>query len=142
MTQATRYKITLRIIHPSLEVGRISHELGLAPVFAYTAGDKRITPKGTELPGTRKESYWYHVIAPTDEPLERAIARATASLADRRSFFTHISETGGRVEYFIGWFSAENSGFVFEHSLLAQLSDMRIDLLFDIYPEVRQGSGN
>jgi hypothetical protein len=140
MTQAARYKITLRITHPTLEAGRIGHELGLAPVFAYTAGDRRVTPKGTELPGTRKESYWYYVIGPTDEPIERTIARVTASLAEKKSFLRQISETGGRTEYFIGWFSSENSGFVFEHHLLGELSEMRIDLSFDIYPEVGKQS--
>jgi hypothetical protein len=140
MTDAVRYKITLRIAHPSLNSKRISDELGLTPAFAYTAGDKKITPKGTELPGTRKESFWRHEIAITDEPIELAIMRVTVSLAEKKWFLRHISETGGRVEYFIGWFTAENSGFVLAHSLLGQLSDVGIDLSFDIYPEVDKGS--
>lgn len=136
MTCSAKYKITLRVTHPSLDSKRIGNELGLAPKFAYTAGDKKITPKGTEVPGIRKESFWSHEIDTAEEPIELAIMRVTASLAEMKDFLRHIYETGGHVEYFIGWFSAKNSGFVLAHSLLGQLSDMGIDLSFDIYPDV------
>ncbi|HEY5971429.1 MAG TPA: DUF4279 domain-containing protein [Pseudoxanthomonas sp.] len=135
MSHSTRYRVSLRITHPSIDEKTISDELGLVPKVSYTAGDQKVTPKGTEISGIRKESFWCHEYAITDdEPIELSLEKFSQNLAKKKTFFWRISESGGRAECFIGWFSSENSGFVLQHGFLHQLADLKIDLSFDIYP--------
>ncbi|MBT2766949.1 DUF4279 domain-containing protein [Stenotrophomonas sp. ISL-67] len=108
--------------------------LGLSPKISYSAGDKRVTPKGTELTGFRTETFWSHEWLVGDS-FEVAVAGISAKLLEKAEFLRHLKETGGRLEYFIGWFSTENSGFVLEHRLLKLISDLKINLAFDIYAE-------
>ncbi|MEE7545860.1 DUF4279 domain-containing protein [Xanthomonas sp. Kuri4-1] len=136
MVDSTRYRISLRITHPSIRGDEINAELGLTPKISYTVGDRRLTPKGHELPGIRKESFWCYELASHDEPFEIAISNFSKELAKHKSFLDRLSATGGRLEYFIGWFSFENSGSVLEEGLLKLLADLKINLAFDIYPEL------
>lgn len=64
---------------------------------------------------------------------ELAISSFSQNLAKSKGFLDSLSSTGGHLEYFIGWFSAENSGFVLEDALLRLLADLRIILAFDVY---------
>lgn len=57
MSERAPYGISLRITHPSIRSVEITSQLGLEPDFSYTVGDRRLTPKGNELGGTRKESF-------------------------------------------------------------------------------------
>lgn len=134
MSDYARYRISLRITHPSIRSLEISNQLGLEPDFSYTAGDRRLTPKGNELRGTRKESFWCHELRSDDVTFELAISSFSQQLAKSKGFLDSLSSTGGHLEYFIGWFSAENSGFVLEDGVLRMLADLRISLAFDIYP--------
>lgn len=60
MSKPARFKISLRVWHPDMKSDVISSELGLLPRVSYTAGDKRLTPKGGALAGLRGETYWTH----------------------------------------------------------------------------------
>jgi hypothetical protein len=133
MSNSARYKISFRITHPNIRTDEISSELGLAPRISYTVGDKKLTPKGNEVPGIRKESFWCYELAIGDELIEIEISNFSNKLAEKKGFLDRVSATGGRLEYFIGWFSSENSGFVLENDLLRRLSDLKINLAFDIY---------
>jgi len=137
----SEFRISLRITHPKMPSDEITKSLELAPIFSYTAGDKKLTPKGTEIPGRRKESYWCHDVPASADDIESNIADCNAILANRRDVLLRIVDSGGRVEYFVGWFSSDNSGFVLRHELLRQLADLRIDLSFDLYTTER-GGGN
>ncbi len=110
-------------------------ELGLVPKFAYTAGDKRLTPKGNEIPGVRKESFWCCEFTATDDPIELVISSITMELTEKKAFLRYLIETGGRLEYFVGWFTTGNSGFDLTPDLLSQLASIGIGLSFDIYTE-------
>ncbi|WP_411849351.1 DUF4279 domain-containing protein [Stenotrophomonas sp. LGBM10] len=133
MSNSIRYRISLRITHPSIASDEISAELGLNPRISYTAGDKKLTPKGREVPATRKETFWCYELPTGDEPFELVISRFSKELAEKKSFLDRLSSTGGHVEHFIGWFSPENSGFVLENGLLKLLAELKITLAFDIY---------
>ncbi|MFG6110513.1 DUF4279 domain-containing protein [Stenotrophomonas nematodicola] len=133
MNEKARYRISLRITHPNIRSIEISSRLGLEPDFSYTAGDRRLTPKGNEIGGIRKESFWCHELRSDDLTFELAISNLSQQLAKSKGFLDSLSSTGGHLEYFIGWFSAENSGFVLEGGLLRLLADLRISLAFDVY---------
>lgn len=134
MSSSTRFRISLRIWHPEVRSDDITKGLGLTPELSYSAGDRRVTPKGAELSGFRAETYWTHEW-PVGGSFEGAIDEISAQLFRKAEFLCHLKETGGRLEYFIGWFSTENSGFVLDHRVLRLLSDLRMDLAFDVYTD-------
>ncbi len=44
-----------------------------------------------------------------------------------------LSSEGGRVTFYIGWFCDEHTGDTLPWKLLEEMSDLRIDLEFNIY---------
>jgi hypothetical protein len=135
-----KFDISLRITHPNKPSEQITKALGLVPEFSWTAGDRKTTPKGGKLPGHRKESYWCYGVSVSDQPLEAEIAKLNDSLAGKQNVLLDIVATGGRIEYFVGWFSSKNSGFVLKHELSRQLAELKIDLSFDVYPDRKKSS--
>lgn len=95
MTEKARYRISLRITHPSIRHLEISRQLGLEPDFSYTAGDARLSPKGDALGGTREASFWCHEARSGDVTLELAIASFSQELARSKGFLDSLSSTGG-----------------------------------------------
>lgn len=134
MNGSTQFRISLRIWHPEVRSDDITKELGLLPKVSYNAGDRRTTPKGTELSGFRAESFWTHEWN-VGGSFESAIDEVSARLLGNADFLCHLKDTGGRLEYFVGWFSTGSSGFMLDHGVLKLLSDLRMDLAFDVYAE-------
>lgn len=122
-----------------MDLGCVSEMLGISPRVLWKVGDPRRTPKGTPLPGIYETGFWTARLvdgASTQQSLSLALSAALDAIAAGTSLFAKIARTGGRVEFFVGWFFDEgNSGDVLDHSLLGRLSDMNIDLSFDVYGE-------
>jgi hypothetical protein len=134
VSNSARFKISLRIWHPNVRSDDITEALGLLPNISFTAGDRSVTPKGGELGGVRAETFWSHQWSVGDS-FEVEMAEISENLLKESDFLRSLRKTGGRLEYFIGWFSSHNSGFVLDHALLELLSDLKVDLAFDIYAD-------
>jgi hypothetical protein len=131
-TRGRRYDISLRIWHPQMDPARITATLGLEPRVARSAGSPRPSDGGG---AAYESSYWTApLISDQSLDLARFIADQTRRLTAHVDFLGEIKRTGGRIEFFIGWFVDGNVGEVFESALLAQLGALGIDLAFDIYP--------
>jgi hypothetical protein len=126
--------VSFRISHPTIDPDEISTQLGLEPKISWRAGDVRQSPKGTPLEGRNETTYWSYALncQPTSELIE-LLEDFTVRLESYREFLIHLRSTGGRLEYFVGWFSGPNSGEVFDHRLLGKIANLQIDLSFDIY---------
>lgn len=140
-----KFKIALRIFHPSINPDQITQKLSLRPSHTYMAGSARNTPKGNPLPGTNKNSMWFFEIGEKSEgesgTLSDMIREMNEKLWPARDFFCGLQDSGGKIEYFIGWFSGLNSGETLDWALLQKCSDLRIDLSLDVYGGVKPGSG-
>src|SRR5690606_8846790 len=53
--QPYRFKVSLRLVHPSADLSHCSREFGLEPSRQWRAGDARTTPRGRPLEGVRGE---------------------------------------------------------------------------------------
>ena len=142
-TRRDGFRISLRVTHPSLEPSDISEGLRLAPGTEWAAGAPRVTPTGEPLAGTRNSTYWS---APMEDgadggELTSAIERATDALLPRREFVRYLRETGGRAEYFIGWFIGTSAGLELPSALLEKIASLGIDLAFDVYGQRTGGVG-
>jgi hypothetical protein len=133
------YIVSLRLRHPSADLLSLASPIGVSPIRTWKAGEPRTTPKGTPLTGVNRDSYWYgRMIEDTSsqtQSLGDALAGIVDTLTPHRQFFEAFAADRGRAEFFIGWYFPEgNSGDVLGHELLRRLSELKIDLSFDIYP--------
>jgi hypothetical protein len=137
MSNHYRSKISLRLRHPTIDPAEITAALHLNPSRCWRAGEPRTTPKGGELEGINRETYWTARLVEGEWPptaLPVLISDLLAQLALHRSFFHRIRSEGGAVEFFVGWFFEAQSGDVFDCNLMARMADLKIDLSLDVYP--------
>ena len=134
MTNQYRFKMSLRITHPSASAEAISQALQHSPDVAWSAGEGRATPTGTELRGTRKDTYWTFELDHTAGiELEQAIDDFLEALPNR-DFLKQVRATGGKAELFVGWFfEAANCGLTLECRTMQRLAEFGIDLSIDAY---------
>jgi len=130
-----RYKVTLRISHPSLRPEQITATLGVEPDRSWTVGQPRKTPKGSPLPGEYKNCYWSHSFpTPSDGELEAFVLGVLNSLSTHADTFRGVADTGGQVELFIGLFmEASNVELYFNTGLHAKCAELGVCLYLDIY---------
>jgi len=132
-----RYKISLRLRHPSLDPAEITSALQRSPFRSWRAGEPRTTPRGTPLEGRNRETYWTAKVVEGGWP-DKGLAVAMRELLDQlvphRDFFDRIRSDGGKVELFVGWFFDGQSGGTFDCDLMARMADLNIDLSLDVYP--------
>jgi hypothetical protein len=130
-----RYKVSLRITHPTMPAEKFTEELGLEPYRTWTVGQPRQTPKGSPLPGIYKNSYWSHSFeTPQDGNLEAFLLSVINNLAIHAATFRGVAEAGGHAEFFIGYFmEASNVGLYFDPELQQKCAALGISLSLDIY---------
>ena len=130
-----RYNVSLRIWHPSSDPAVFTATLGLEPLHFDVVGQHR-TRKGKTLDVLAKESYWTHEFDSAGEPqdVEEFLLDRAYSLTQHKEFFTDICASGGRAEFFIGFFPENfNCGFELSPLLQRQCADLNLCLSFDIY---------
>jgi hypothetical protein len=133
-----RYKISLRLRHPSLDPAEITSALHLSPSRSWRAGDSRTTPTGKPLEGKYPDTTWIADVGESkwpDKELPVAINGVLDQLAPYKEFFHRIRSEGGKVEFFVGWFLEGQGGDIFDCGLLARMADLKIDLALDVYPD-------
>jgi hypothetical protein len=134
-SQPYRFKISLRLVHPSADLSSCSGEFGLEPSRLWIVGEPRTTPRGNPLEGQRHESYWSSPLdVSTYSHLEGALAEVARQLKNHSSFLAKHAESGGTASLFIGFFlESFNTGFLLAPELLAKYSSLGVALDFDMY---------
>jgi hypothetical protein len=129
------FRVSIRITHPEILPELITQQIGRIPDVEWTVGAQRTTPKGTTLPGLRKESYWVLFGPESDDDLSPLIDWANDVMHGAELFIQKLLNTGGRLEYFIGCFIDRQIGTTLEPSLIARCADIGAALVFDMYGE-------
>ena len=132
---AYSYKVSLVIVHPTIDPQILTDTLNLQPRKCQRVGDPRTTPTGALLEGHYDKTYWSSPFTPPDDSnVETFLCRTAQKLRPHQLFFKHLRDTGGKLELFIGLFaSGGNICATLPHDLLATVGDMGIDLGLDIY---------
>lgn len=137
---ASRYRMSLRISHPSIDTALVTSVLGLKPKRSWKAGEGRTTPAGKPLEGRNKDTYWCADICDNTMPrrsLSTQINEALDKLMAHRKFLQNVRMEGGRCEFFIGWFLRSEADETFPHSLMARMAELGIDLSLCVYHDDR-----
>lgn len=130
-----RYKVSLAITHPTISAARIGEVLRMEPDHSGSFGGARLTPKGSSLAGTYKESFWRRsLVVPDNDELEQFLASTVEQLEQYSQFFTDLKADGGTARLFVGLFlEQENIGIEISPELQGRCSRLGLSLGFDIY---------
>ena len=128
--------ISLRLWHAKEDVGLLLERWGLDVGRSWRAGEPRSTPSGNPLGGVWPDSYAYARLPAEGETLKQRLRSALQLIEPFANEIAAFADSGGRCELFVGWHFENNSGDVLGWKLLGKLSDFRLDLSLDIYPEV------
>lgn len=129
-----KFDLSFRVRHPYMNSEEICAQLGMVAKYQWTAGKQRKTPKGTLLEGVYNESYCSFDIDHDDNAgLTDLIRSNSQSLEAHKKFLDFLCSTGGKLEYFIGWYSEGNSGEEFDADLIRILAELKIGLSLDFY---------
>lgn len=131
---AFKFSVSLRVFSQVVDPSEICEQLGLEAKWKHKIGEPRTTPKGVPLDGVYDRNYCsFNLNRKDDEELHEMLDRITNNLLQHKELFCRIRESGGRSEFFIGWYSPGNTGDTFSNELLSKISDLRIDLALDVY---------
>lgn len=103
---STKFSVSLRIFHPSIDPDSISRKIDVEATRRWRVGEPKTTPTGERLIGVNHESYWCGSLPLRNRRrLGSALSEAVDRLSRHRSFLREVEESGGKAELFIGCFS-------------------------------------
>jgi hypothetical protein len=127
-------KVTLRLRHPTWQAEKISKLLGLAPSFAWSAGERRKTANGVDLGGFRQETYWtLRIDDNNSQELPERLEMVLRMFRGKHKLLRRFCAAGGSLECFVGIFLDRNCGVTLDQKLLRRLGAAGIALGLDIY---------
>ena len=135
-----RFSAALRIWHPSADPDEIERRLALKATHKTRAGVGRSTPQGDPLEGEYSTTYCcFDLECNESEGLTSVLQRTNEHLRAHGKFLIELSDSGGRLEYFVGLFFERNAGENLNWSLLADMAALRLSLDIDFYPPKNSG---
>lgn len=129
-----RFSVSLRTFSVDVFPNEICDILGLVPRWKNVIGESRKNPNDEPLDGVYERSYCsFDLTQHEGEELSELLDRIADELLPKKDIFRRIRTGGGRTEFFVGWYSASNSGQTFGSALLSKLGELSIDLALDVY---------
>jgi hypothetical protein len=104
------------------------------PCNAWSVGDSRVTPAGTQLPGTRQDTMCSFRFEHDDDRLTAAVTKIVEHLLSRRSFVSDHLGSGGTLALNIGLNGQFNSGLDLSREILRGISELGIRLSVECFP--------
>jgi hypothetical protein len=128
------FKAALRFFGASFDPVILSDILNMTPAHMWKAGERRRTPKGTELEGWREQSYCsFDIDRHNGEDLSATLHRMVSAFTKHKTLFKDLRTDNIRIEIFVGWFSPGNTGSTLSCKLMSKLGALGIDLALDVY---------
>jgi hypothetical protein len=130
-----RFSAHLRLRHPNADPDVISKRMGRPVRRQWRTGELMRGPEGASLGRAYSDTYW------SSEPRKgedsELIAVMESDLQDlekREPFLREFRDSGGRVVYYVSWFSGDRSGGeTISFEILRRMADLRISLALDVY---------
>ena len=133
-----KFVVSLRFRSQNADLSEFCKKLELTPNRIWLVGEPRTSPTGELLNGVNSDSYCtIRLDLENNETLPCMLFRNALGLMKYKEEFQKLRNGGGQIEYFIGWFSSENSGDTFDFKLLGLLGELGIDLAMDVYGDKR-----
>jgi hypothetical protein len=125
-----RFDVELLIVHPAIDPADITVALGLEPVNARRAGDRRETPTGAPLPGNYPDTRWRHCVryGVRNQLFADEFDTLVRRLEPHKAFLGHLRATGGRTCLIIQFLGDGCHGDTISADTLTTLVDMGLSL--------------
>jgi hypothetical protein len=129
-----RFDVELFVVHPSIDPSEITAELKMEGRRVQRAGDPRLTPKKSPLPGNYRDTRWRHSIRHdvTDQWFAQEIDKFVDTLVPHKRFFQKIRASGGEacviIQFFGDYFGDEVS-----RETLAKMVDLELDFSIESF---------
>jgi hypothetical protein len=122
-----------------LSAQEIGNTLGLEGHFQHSAGEQMKTPGGIVLAGSYYDTRWRHCIRYEVEAqlFVAQLEKFVEQLAPHKYFFSNVRDAGGSSSLVISFLGDGYFGDSISQGSLAKISDMNLDLGFEIFA-VRQ----
>jgi hypothetical protein len=131
-----RFTINIAARHQVWRSDKIVAGLGWEPYNSWSVGDRRMTPDGTELPGTRHETMCSFVFAHDDNQLTEAVLATLEHLIFRRKFVGELIDSGGSLSLNIRLNGQFNCNVDLGPEELCSMSEIGIRLSVECFPNV------
>lgn len=136
---SSSYKLSFRVNHPCFTTREISRELGLEPKNFWNVGERARNKNNEEFGPVKKDTYCCYDIDYGDEVvgIKDEITEFLKQMEAHKRFLRQVSETGGNLTLYLAWFVSNSlTGEVFTSSLIQRLSELKVNLAIEIYPNM------
>jgi hypothetical protein len=130
-----KFKVSVVARHLVQSAEEIVSAFGREPRYAWSVGDSRITPNGTQLPGTRQDTMCSFRFAQDDDQLTQAVTMAVEHLRSHRSFVSELLASGGTLDLNIGFNGQFNSALDLSPETLRSISELGIRISVECFPD-------
>ena len=128
------FVVSLRLKHPTLELGSLCKTMGMKPNILWSAGEPRRTPKGLYLGGVRDNSYANCRINPVNKSSpDKLIEHALLSMTSNKVIYREFIDSGGTSEFYVAIFSEEGMAFLINTQLVDMLAELRCAVGFELF---------
>ena len=132
---AHRFTINVAIRHPAWRSERIAAGLEWEPYSAWSVGDRRVTPTGTELPGVRQDTMCLFRSVHDDEQVTAAVVAAVEHLLSHRAFVDELTLSGGALTLNIRLNGQFNSNVDLEPDTLNLIGSLGMRMSVESFPD-------
>lgn len=132
---AFSYSVSLRVRHPTLNLGILTEKLRLEPAHTWTAGEPRRSQTGALLGGQHRDSYWSaalpaQMIGPNSMPLELFLSQQVLQLNRHRDVLSSLQSSGGEISLLVELSPVANASLTFSSATARKLADLNIEVEF------------
>lgn len=132
---AYKFSVNVVVRHQSRRAEEIASALGWQPHNAWSAGDSRVTPTGTKLPGTRQDTMCAFRFESDEEQATSAVADKVKHLVSKRSYVNELVSAGGTLALNVGLNGRFNSSLDLSPEILRDISELGILLSIECFPD-------
>jgi len=125
-----RFKISLRLRHPSLDPNEISNAFGINPTFSWISGSRA-------GPVIQKWNVWYGLLAEGvgGDEYEEALKNSVLLLESGKEWLKDVFESEGELDVIFAYWSDLNEGKIFQTDFypefFARLSNLKAGMQLD-----------
>jgi hypothetical protein len=131
------YKFSVNVVarHQSRRAEEIASVFDWEPHNAWSAGDTRVTPAGTVLPGTRLDTMCAFRFEFDVDQATSAVAEKVEHLLTKQSYVRELLRSGGTLALNIGLNGQYNSSLDLLPETLRSISELGISLSVECFPD-------
>jgi hypothetical protein len=131
------YKFSVNVVvrHQSRRADEIASAFNWEPDNSWSAGDIRVTPAGTKLPGNRQDTMCTFRFESDEDQATSAVAEKVEHLLSRRGYVSELLDSGGTLTLNIGLNGQFNSSVDLLPETLKAISELGINLSVECFPD-------